>query len=179
LLTNDEFVDVVDAVELLLLELKTLRAGRCRFRITHRFQVLSSGCGPGEEVAIAHLMDRGKEFYLRLSGTLLLLFDYLARHSHMPMSASQIVAGMRADPFYQKHASAAPCVRQSLKISRSSIKVYIDRLRKALGQAFRDARIPLDPRAVLVSEVTASNQVAYRLKTATVDWIHVKHPGPG
>jgi hypothetical protein len=175
--TNDEFADVTEIVELLLFELRALRAGRCRFRITHRFQDPGSDCAPGEEVAIVHLMSRGKEFRVRLSGSLLLLFDYLARHSHLPQTASQIVAGMRADPFFQRHGvNAASSVPQKRKISLSSMKVYIERLRTALEQTFREAHIPLDPYAVLVSEETSSNQVGYRLR-ATSEWIHIQHPG--
>jgi hypothetical protein len=173
---NDEFVDVAENVELLLFELRTLRAGRSRFCITHRFKVPGVDCAPGEEVAAVNLMCRGKEFPLRLGEALILLFDYLARHSHLAQTASQIVAGMRVDPFYQRHATnAVPHAPQSRKISRSSMKVYIERLRAALGRTFREAQIPLDPYAVLVSEETSSNQVGYRIK-ATFEWLHIERP---
>jgi hypothetical protein len=175
---NDEFAEVAENVELLLFELRTLRVGRCRFRIAHRFQIRGVDCAPGEEIAAVHLMYRSREFPLRLRGTLILLFDYLARHSHLPQTASQITAGMRADPFYQRHAAnAVSYVPQPRKISRSSVKVYIERLRAALAQTLRDAQIPLDPYAVIASEETVSNQVGYRTR-ATFEWLHIEHPGP-
>jgi|SRR5947207_11442522 len=143
---NDEFVDVVENVELLLFEIKALRAGHAGFRITHRFHNPGSDCAPGEEAAAVHFMYRGREFYVRLTGILLLLFEYLARHSHLPQTAPQIVAGMRADPFFQRHgANVTSRVPQARKISRSCIKVYVERLRIALGQTFRDAHVTLDP----------------------------------
>jgi len=168
---------VLESVDLLLLELKTLRAIGPHFKILHYYRQVGSDCLPGEEVAAVHFIFRGREFFVRLGGALLLLFDYLARHSRLPQTASQIALRIQGDAFCQKHgANAGDGVRLVRKINRSSVKVYIERLRVALGQAFHDARVPLDPYAVLVSEEMSSNQVGYQLK-ATFEWIHVEHPG--
>lgn len=73
-------------------------------------------------------------------------------------TASQIVSGLRANPFHQKHfANAATLLQLTRKIGRSSLEVYIQPLRAALGQAFREAQLQLDPCKVLVSEETSSN----------------------
>jgi hypothetical protein len=174
---NDNSVEVDEHVDLLLLELRTLRAEGPHLQIIHRFRHPGSECAPGEEIVAVHLLNRAKEFLVPLSCTLLLMFDYLANHAHLPQSAAQITAGMKADPFYHRHgANAATHVRLTRKINRSSIKVYIERLRTALMQAFRNARIQIDPFSVLVSEQTLSNEVGYRLR-AHFEWIHIDHPG--
>jgi hypothetical protein len=49
----------------------------------------------------------------------------------------------------------------------------IMRLRAGLRQAFRKAGLSLDPSRVLVSEVTLTNEVRYRLR-ASVNWQHSK-----
>jgi hypothetical protein len=129
-------------------------------------------CAPGEEIAIVYLVYRSKFYPLRLSLALRMLIDYLAKHSHFPQSASQIEAGMRADPFYVKHGTNA-MLPTGLKrrISRSAVKEYVKRLRLALELAFRDVGLNLDPRQVIVSEPTVMNEVGYRLK-ASVEWFH-------
>jgi len=174
---NDDSIEVIEQVDLLLLELRTLRSEGPHLRVIHRFRHPGSECGPGEEIVAIHLVHRAREFLVPLSCSLLLVFDYLAHHSHFPQSAAQITAGMKADPFYYKHgANAATHVRLTRKISRSSVKVYIERLRTALLQAFRNAQIQIDPFSVLVSEETSSNETGYRLR-ARFEWIHIDHPG--
>jgi hypothetical protein len=102
-----------------------------------------------------------------------MLIDDLAKHRHFPQSASQIEAAMRADPFYAKHGTNA-MFHNGLKraISRSAVREYIKRLRQALELAFEEAALDLDPRHVIVSERTVTNEVGYRLK-ATCGWLHV------
>ena len=160
---------------MLLLELKTLRAGRLHFLIIHRFREPGTVCAAGEEVLSVDLIHRGRQYPLKMSCSQLLLFDYLAR-SRYAMTTSQIFAGMKADPFVQRHgANSTSQARLRKKIGRSCLKEYILRMRNAFGRAFRKAALNLDPYQVLVSEPTSSNQVCYRLR-ATVEWIHIDHP---
>jgi hypothetical protein len=167
---------ILQEVDFLVAELQDLSAAGPHFEILHQYRIPGTDCAPGEEIAVAKLLDRGRTYLLPLSLTLLLLFDYLAHHSHLPQTASQITAGMRAAPFYQRHgANAATHVRLTRKISLSSIKVYIERLRSALQQTFTDAQMRLDPCCVLVSRQTSSNQVGYQL-LARFEWIHIDHP---
>lgn len=175
--TRSNFGNVLESVDLLLLELKMLLAVGPHFKILHHYRQPGSDCAPGEEVAGVYLVHRAKEFLIHLSCPLLLVFDYLGHHSHLPQTASQIVSGLRANPFYQKHgANTAARLHPMRRIGRSSLKVYIQRLRGALGEAFHDAQLQLDPYNVLVSEETSSNVAAYRMR-ATFEWIHVDHPG--
>ncbi len=169
---RDSLEPVIDGVDLLLAELRLLKSQGPHLRIVHRFREPGMLCAPGEEIVIVFLVYRGQRYALRLSLALRLLVDYLAKHAHFPQSASQIEAGMRADPFYLKHGTNA-ILHNGLKrrISRSAIKQYVKRLRLALGLAFRDAGLNLNPLHVVVSEPTLMNEVGYRLN-ATVEWFH-------
>lgn len=170
---RDSLEPVVDSVDLLLAELRVLKSQGPHLRIVHRFREPGTLCAPGEEIVIAYLVHHGQFFPLRLSLALRMLVDYLAKHSHFPQSASQIEAGVRADPFYMKHGTNA-MLHNGLKrrISRSAIKEYIKRLRLAFEVAFRDAGLNLDPRQVIASEATVMNDVGYRLK-ASPEWFHI------
>ena len=169
---RDSMEPVVDGVDLLLAELRLLQSQGPHLTIVHRFCEPGMLCTPGEEVAGVYLVHRSQFYSLRLSLALRMLIDYLAKHSHFPQSASQIEAGMRADAFYIRHGDNA-MLHNGLKrrISRSAIKEYIKRLRLALGLAFRQAGLNLDPLRVVVSEPTVMNEVGYRLK-ASVEWFH-------
>jgi hypothetical protein len=138
----------------------------------HRFREPGTLCASGEEIAVVGLAHRGQLHPLRLSLALRMIIDYLAKHCHFPQSASQIEAGIRADPFYMKHGTNA-MFHNGLKrrISRSAIKEYVKRLRLGLELSFKKARLKLNPRQVIVSEPTVMNEVGYRLK-ATIEWFH-------
>lgn len=171
--TKNDFQDIVENVKLLLAELKKVRARGLSFLILHRFRDPGAICAPGEEIVGVYLMHRGRQYLVPLSCSLLLLFDYLAHHSHLPQTTSQIFAGMKADPFYRKHgANATAQGRLTRKMSRSCLREYIKRIRMALGGTLRDAGLNLSPLRVLASERTSSNQAAYRLR-ANFDWIHI------
>jgi hypothetical protein len=171
------FSSLIEEVEFLAAERRQLATTGQSYEIWHRYHMPWAPCIPGEEVSAVLLVAHGREFCLPLSLTLRLVFDFLAKHSRLPQSAAQITAGMKADPFYYRHgANASAQVRLTRKISRSSIKVYIERLRAALLQAFHDAQIQVDPCSVLVSQQTSSNEVGYQLR-AHFEWVHIDHPG--
>jgi len=110
-----------------------------------------------------------------MSVPMLIVFDYLARQ-HFPQTARQIVLGIKADPFYRKLGfNASIHVGNAPKISLSELRVYVQRIRRAIERASLKAGMRLDGRAVLVSEDTESNRVAYRLK-GTFEWVHIDHP---
>jgi len=103
------------------------------------------------------------------------MFDYLARNRWLPQTAWQIVAGMRADPFYTRHgASVRIDGKQTRKFSYSAVKGYVKRIRRALHKAFEEAALSLDPSSVLRSESTDSNGIRYRIK-ATFEWAHIDY----
>jgi hypothetical protein len=164
---------VLEKVELLLAELTELRSQGPHFRIHHRFHKPATDCLPGEEVLAVCLVHRGREYSLHLSLALRLIFDYLARHPRFPQSAAQIEAGIRADCFYKKHGTATMGTgKLTRSIPRSYVRVYIDRLRTAMGRTFDQAGFEMDPATVLVSHTTAMNEVGYQLR-ATLEWVHI------
>ena len=158
---------------LVFTECAELRSSGPHFRIEHRFHKPGTDCAPGEEIFAVWLVHRGKEYHLRLSLALRIMFDYLANHSRLPQSAHQIEAGIRADRFYAEHAGNAmgrvPFTRSS---PRSYVRVYIERLRLALEDAFREADIPIDARSVLLSQETVMNEIGYRVR-ASFEWTHI------
>lgn len=158
--------------DLCFAELAALHSSGPYFRIVHRFHKPGTNCAPGEEIFAILLVYRGREYCLKLSLALRILFDYLARHSRLPQSAAQIEAGIRADRFYTQHAMTVMGMGKFIRsIPRSYVRVYIERLRSALAIAFQEACLSLDPQAVLLSQETVMNEVGYKL-TATFEWIH-------
>jgi hypothetical protein len=159
--------------ELALLQLHELLQVGPRFRIVHRFREPGTDCAPGEEVAAVYLVCRTGELHLRLSLAVRLLFDYLAQNRRLPQNASQIAAGIRASPFYRQHGrNAGLGAQQARQISRSAIKEYVKRIRKALENTFANAALPMHASRVLVSKETVGNEVHYWLR-AQVEWVHV------
>jgi hypothetical protein len=170
---HNNVCSIADKAELLLLELRELTQMGPHFKVIHRFRKGTVGCHPGEEVFAVVLVRRGRQYYLCLPLALLLLFDYLAHHTHVAQSSAQIEAGIRADAFYAEHGrNAATSGRTTRRISKSGIKEYVKRLRRAFVAAFREAGSHIDPRQVLVSQLTVMNQVGYRLR-AEIEWVHI------
>lgn len=170
---NDEFLSILEEVDLLVAEMRELQESGPHFRIYHRFHKPGTVCAPGEEIAAVCLVHHGREYPLRLSLALRILFDYLARHSRLPQSASQIEAGVCADHFSARHAATVMGARTFTRsIARSCIKVYIERLRSALGDTSQEVGLQLDPRKVLLNQETKGNEVGYRLK-ASIEWTHI------
>jgi hypothetical protein len=170
---NDELMAIIEEVDVLVTELRERNEAGPHFRILHRFHAPGSDCAPGEEIAGVYLVHRGREYALSLSLALRILFDYLARHCHLPQSATQIEAGIRADRFYADHATAIMEHKAlTRRIPRSYVRVYIERLRLAIKEALDEAGLRMDVCAVLSSQGTVMNEVGYRLK-ATFEWVHI------
>jgi hypothetical protein len=158
--------------ELLLTELSGLVQAGPQIQIVHRFHRPETECQAGEEILAAYLIIRGRQMHLPLSLAVRLLLDYLARTRHIPQSGSHIAAGMRASRFYRRHGMNSGEISHR-KISRSAIKEYAKRIRKALDVAFREkAGLPLDSKRILVSKETVGNETHYQLR-ARVEWLHI------
>lgn len=149
------------------------RSADCYFRIVHRFRMPGSICLPGEEVFAIFLVDRQREYQLRLNLALRILFDFLARHSRIAQSARQIELGIRADDFYMEHAKNGKC-RHGLvrRVPRSTVREYIKRLHLALSVLFHEANLSIDPGTVLIVWETVGNEVLYQLKMPC-RWTHI------
>jgi hypothetical protein len=130
-------------------------------------------CLAGEEIFAALLASRGREYFLRLSLSQRIIFDFLARHSRFAQSARQIEFGIRADDFYQRHGENAGGRAELIRsIPRSGIKVQIGRLHDALSLVFQEAGLGIDPAKVLIVQETMGNEVGYQLK-ASCSWTHI------
>lgn len=170
---SDRFEGVIQEIELLLAESAWLQAKGVHCQIDHRFRKAGTICQAGEEVFAVWLIFRARPYQLKLPIALRVLFDYLARHATHAQSATQIETGMRSDGFYGRHGANASASRRLVRrISHSSVKTYIQRIRDAFRLTFDEARLTLDPAQVLVSERTVGNEVGYRLKATTM-WRHV------
>lgn len=170
----DERELVVRAADLMAAERAELAMSGPPFLVLHRFWQPGTRCTPGEAIADIRFLHRTGEVSVPLSLRLTLLFDYLARHQHLAQCAAQIAAGLTVDPFTRRHGSYARATASlSKKVSRTSVKQQIMRLRAGLQWAFRKAGLSLNPARVLISEQTTGNEVRYRLK-ALVSWQHVQ-----
>lgn len=169
---RETFESVIRMTKLLEAERAQLSARGPHFCIYHRFWQPATLCTPGEAIAEIRLLHRTKEVSVPLSLRLMLLFDYLARHKHLGQNAAQIAAGLSTDPFTRQHGAYAHATSSlAKKTSRTAVKQQIMRLRIGLQQAFRKAGLSLDPDRVLLSELTTTNEVRYRLKAAVI-WEH-------
>lgn len=145
-------------------------AGLPSFVVIHRFQK-DGICLPGEEILGVWLEPDGPQ--LRLTMTLLLVFDHFGKHHWVAQSAAQVEASMRNDPFYVRHgANSRASTKLTRRISRSGIKTYVARIREAMQLAFDEAGVDLKAADVLVSERTVGNERRYRLH-AKVRRVHL------
>ena len=163
---KNSWTPVLKAVDLLIAEISRLRSAGPHFRIVYRFRMPGSiGRLAGQEACAVFLVERGREYQLRLTLAPRIVFDYLANHCRLAQSARQIELGIRADDFYKFHAkNANGRTVLTRQIPRSSIKVHVSRLHQALGMAFQEAGMLIDPRSVLIVQDTVGNEVGYRLK---------------
>lgn len=167
------FESVIRMARLLETERARLAERGPNYSITHRGGV-SDDCLPGETIEHVEFLHRSRRILVRLSLRLLLLFDYLSRHRRPGQNSGQIAAGLNGDPFTQRHGANEKAGRSlRRRFSRNGVREQIRCLRIALGLAFRDAGLNLDPKRVLVAKKTTTNEVLYQLK-ASVSWRHVK-----
>jgi hypothetical protein len=141
--------------------------------IVHRFWTPGTDCAEGEEIAGAWLAIGDRKAQLKLSLTLRIIVDFMARHRWIAQSASQIEAALRRDIFYMKHAANGGTSRKQKRlVCRSAFRGHVARIRLALQLAFDELGVGLDPAKVLVAEPTVGNEVGYRLRLE-VRWLHL------
>jgi len=169
---SNNFVPVARGVELLLAEMKEIEAAGPQLKILHRFWKPGTICLPGEEIAMVCLVYRAREFPVRLSLSSRILVDYLAR-CRLPQTAAEIERAVRRDPFYMRHGANGKPGTQVRMIKRRAVKVFIQRIRQALGAAFQEAGLRLSPHAVVRSESSDTNITLYRIR-ASIEWVHMQ-----
>jgi hypothetical protein len=167
-----KFDPLVEAVEVVLTERRELEARGPCLAILHRLWNPQTICAPGEEIAAVHLVSRTRHCQLRLSNRGKVMFDLLARNSHLGINSQQIADLTRSERFYVFHGSNGSCVRTlRCDLSRSSVRVYIDRLRKEIARAAAELQLTITPSNVIESLATNSRETLYRLR-ARVIWQH-------
>jgi CheY-like chemotaxis protein len=160
---------IIEEAEFMLLQLARLVSRGPRITIIHRFGQIGLGCHSGEEVAAVYLEDQEEPLPLQL--VLRLLLDYLGRHRHIPLSATQIATGISTERFYTEHGGNSGVISRR-KVTRSAIKTYMTRCRAALNDPLERTSLGLSPREVLVSRETMGNEARYQLR-ADVEWVHI------
>lgn len=138
---NNSLSWLTQEIDFILAERNLTEVAGPHFRIYHQGPDITSIC----------LVHTVREFRLPLAPGSALLFGDFTYH-RLPRCAGLIAQHMNNT------------------LSRSSIKVYVNRIRRSLGFVFKEAGLHLDPCKVLASEMTDTNVVAYRLR-GTFEWM--------
>jgi hypothetical protein len=163
---SDSVDRIVEELEYLEAERRELLVNGPHFRILYRIANESVQLNRRQPVA-AYLVHAGQSFQVGLGSILVQLFDYMARHNRLAQTARQIESGTHA----QRISGVTKSVVSPRRIPRRHVRVYADRIRAVLGPVLRKAGLEIRADAVLVSEETATNETAYRLR-GTFEWLH-------
>lgn len=154
------FAPILEEIEFLIAENKQLVNIGPHLRIHERFH----------DIGLVCLVRRSREFPLRLSPTSRVLVDYLARNRHRLQTAREIEAGIKSNEIYAKFGTYSKGSTRIGPVHRTTVKVYIPRIREAFGRALREAKLKDNPKDILLTERSETNQVLYRLR-CTVEWV--------
>lgn len=124
-------------------------------------------CAVGESVNSAHLL-HGRPIPIPIDPAPLLVFDYLARRTiRRSLRLEEVANGMAHEEFYSYWMGRT----FEHTVSSESVKMNVNRIRKALALAFQSAHLAIDPETVLIteslgseSEDDESQQTRYRIK---------------
>jgi hypothetical protein len=163
---SDAAERIVEELEYMETERRQLLVNGPHFRVVYRTinQSVQSNC---YEPVAAYLVHEGRLFQVGLGSALVKFFDYMARHNRLAQTARQIESATHA----QWTSGASKSIEPGRRIPRRHVRVYVDRIRAVLGSILRKAGLEIRADAVLVSEETATNEVAYRLR-GTFEWLH-------
>lgn len=169
---SDAVIKIVEELEFLEAEKRRMRERGPHFRIVLRCSEPFVPCDGHEEISALYLVHARNSVQLRLGETLSILFNYLARHNRFAQTAKQIARGTHPRDIRVRSRISADLSGRSSGIPARYVRVYIDRIREALGAALTEAGLDSRPESVLLSEKTVLNEVGYRLR-ATVEWHHI------
>ena len=168
--SDSRFNQLIQEVDFLLAEKRHLRERGIHLIVTHLGHVTGTLCAAGEWVGNIALGGLPEPLSFGFAQMSLFLVDCFCRY-RMPLTASRIEEIMTTDPFYARYGENGHNSIAALP-DRTNVRIYVPRIHKRMEQVFRKAAIDLDPRNVLVAELTESRILAYRLK-ATVEFLHV------
>lgn len=169
---SEQYSQVIQEIDFLRAERRELSVTGPRFVVIHRGHQLEAFCLAGEVVEQVCLIHRWNQIPLRLSPIGLLIMDCFCRNRFKPLAALRIEQILKSDPFYTRQG--ANLQGGNIKVDlpkRSSIKVYVQRIREQMARIFNEVGLDLDSSRVLISETTDTNAVVYRLK-ASVEFVH-------
>src|ERR1035437_362372 len=154
---------LIEAVELILAE-DALESKRIpTFRVEHGFS--QGTCAPGEEVTMVQFVWLAMKFQLRLALAERLVFNLFGQYRTIAIDAAQVVSGL-GGWFYRDHARNSGN-RQIVKVRVPTVKVIVQRIRRAMAVAFDKAGAPFNPYDVLQSfHAEGTNRVLYKLNAA-------------
>lgn len=170
-----------DNIRRIVAEIEYLRARRARTSELRPRLIVSHGhhqaikhCLPGETIERAWFTVSSEAIPLRLSDNGLVLLDVLARKKPQPLTAAHIERILAVDHFYlHLGANGVSAEKQKIRLTRRTIKIYIQRLRKEIGKALKKAGLSMRPEEILISEDTdLLNVKAYRL-AIPCEFVHV------
>lgn len=160
---------LLEAIDLLLLEISLLKRNGPCFRISHRFS--QGACAPGEEIAGIELLGHRDLFQIPLALSGRFVFNLLAENRSIALDAFQIAAGLNGW-FYREHGLNCG-MRQTTKVRVATVKVLVQRIRRAMASTFAKAGLTCDPYDVLRSfPAEGSTRVLYKLR-AEIRWEHL------
>ena len=174
---SDSIRRIVEEIEYLSAKRAWRSEARPRLIVSHGHHKAVKDCLPGETIERAWFSVHSKAVPLRLSGNGLVLLDVLARKKPQPLTAAHIERILAADAFYlHLGANGLSVEKQKIRLTRRTIRIYIERLRKQIGKALKSAGLSMRPDDVLVSEETELlNVTAYRL-AISCEFVHQTEP---
>lgn len=172
--------EVVAEIEYLRAKRTQVASASPRLVVAHGAHQPLTKCLPGETVEQISLVVHSHVTPLSLSPTGLVVADLLARKRPMLLAASQIEQFLASDPFcIRLGSSSRSAPRRVVRLTRRSVKVYIQRLRTQLGKALEAAGFAMRAEEVLVSETTElSNVRTYRF-AIPCQFIHISGDAKG
>ena len=170
---KSQFSQLVEEVDFRLAHRRDLRERGVHLIVTHSCHIPGTLCAPGERIEDIALAGQSEPLSLGLSHTSLLLMDCLCRYRR-PLTAQRIEQIMSTHPFYVQYAANGKGRNQYIaRPDRKSIRVYASRIVKQFAIVFHTIGSTLDPRKVVLSELSDSNTVSYSIK-ATIEHLHIE-----
>jgi hypothetical protein len=175
---RNPFTPLVEEVDFLLAARRDTRARGVHLIVTHLDHIPEMRCGPGEIIGDFALGGLPEPVSLGLSHVSLLLMDCLCRY-RMPLTAVRIEQIMSTEPFYVEYAeNRIGCGHVIARPDRHTVRVYVPRIWKQMKRVFRELGLNIDPRRILVAEMTDTNIARYQLR-ATFEVVHVDSSAVG
>lgn len=163
---NEPLARIAEEVEYLLARRRWRVRERPRLVVVHGHHRSGTICLPGESIEGALLLYPAQQMPVpvRLSLAGLMLCDCMVRFHHTLLSIGRMERILKFDPFYRRlGANSYGQTENAPKFTRSSLRVYVARLREQIAKAMREGGSSISAGDALVSERTDSNVVVHRL----------------